>query len=163
MGATTTEIATNHVAMVSHPDDVVTMIQTAATARPSRPKRKRSVRVRLLAVVPTPIHVRPRPPRDGLGRTVKPPDRSRGAVRVRSTAGRYLRSSLRALGDRADELAGPLVLLERDVSLRDHADESAVLDNGEPPNLVTGHQLECLVEVVVGLDTDQVARVDVPD
>lgn len=34
MGATTTEIATNHVAMVSHPDDVVTMIQTAATAAP---------------------------------------------------------------------------------------------------------------------------------
>jgi pimeloyl-ACP methyl ester carboxylesterase len=34
MGATTTEIATNHVAMVSHPDDVVSMIQTAATAAP---------------------------------------------------------------------------------------------------------------------------------
>jgi pimeloyl-ACP methyl ester carboxylesterase len=34
MGATTTEIATNHVAMVSHPDDVVTMIQAAATAAP---------------------------------------------------------------------------------------------------------------------------------
>jgi pimeloyl-ACP methyl ester carboxylesterase len=34
MGATTTEIATNHVAMVSHPDDVVTMIETAATAAP---------------------------------------------------------------------------------------------------------------------------------
>jgi pimeloyl-ACP methyl ester carboxylesterase len=32
MGAATTEIATNHVAMVSHPDDVVAMIQTAATA-----------------------------------------------------------------------------------------------------------------------------------
>jgi pimeloyl-ACP methyl ester carboxylesterase len=32
MGATTTEVATNHVAMVSHPDDVVTMIETAATA-----------------------------------------------------------------------------------------------------------------------------------
>jgi pimeloyl-ACP methyl ester carboxylesterase len=32
MGATTTEIATNHVAMVSHPADVVTMIQTAAAA-----------------------------------------------------------------------------------------------------------------------------------
>lgn len=34
MGATTTEIATNHVAMVSHPDDVVTMIETAAKAVP---------------------------------------------------------------------------------------------------------------------------------
>jgi pimeloyl-ACP methyl ester carboxylesterase len=34
MGATTTEIATSHVAMVSHPDDVVTMIETAATAAP---------------------------------------------------------------------------------------------------------------------------------
>jgi pimeloyl-ACP methyl ester carboxylesterase len=32
MGATTTEVATNHVAMVSHPEDVVTMITTAATA-----------------------------------------------------------------------------------------------------------------------------------
>jgi pimeloyl-ACP methyl ester carboxylesterase len=34
MGATTTEVSTNHVAMVSHPDDVVTMIETAATAVP---------------------------------------------------------------------------------------------------------------------------------
>jgi pimeloyl-ACP methyl ester carboxylesterase len=34
MGATTTEVATNHVAMVSHPEDVVTMIETAATAVP---------------------------------------------------------------------------------------------------------------------------------
>jgi pimeloyl-ACP methyl ester carboxylesterase len=34
MGATTTEIATNHVAMVSHPDDVVSMIETAAKAVP---------------------------------------------------------------------------------------------------------------------------------
>ena len=32
MGATTTEIATSHVAMVSHPDEVVTMIETAAKA-----------------------------------------------------------------------------------------------------------------------------------
>ncbi len=36
MGATTKEVATNHVAMVSHPDDVVTMIETAATAAPVR-------------------------------------------------------------------------------------------------------------------------------
>jgi hypothetical protein len=34
MGATTTEIATNHVAMVSHPNEVVTMIETAARLRP---------------------------------------------------------------------------------------------------------------------------------
>jgi pimeloyl-ACP methyl ester carboxylesterase len=34
MGATTTEVPTNHVAMVSHPDDVVTMIETAAAAVP---------------------------------------------------------------------------------------------------------------------------------
>jgi hypothetical protein len=39
--------------------------------------------------------------------------------------------------------------------------EQAALDNGEPPNLVAGHQLECLVEAVVGLETDEVARVDV--
>src|SRR5262245_30176826 len=31
-GAATTEIATNHVAMVSHPDEVLTMIETAAAA-----------------------------------------------------------------------------------------------------------------------------------
>ena len=30
MGATTTEVPTNHVAMVSHPDDVVTLIKSAA-------------------------------------------------------------------------------------------------------------------------------------
>jgi pimeloyl-ACP methyl ester carboxylesterase len=32
MGATTTEVPTNHVAMVSHPDDVVTIIKSAARA-----------------------------------------------------------------------------------------------------------------------------------
>jgi pimeloyl-ACP methyl ester carboxylesterase len=32
MGATTTEVPTNHVAMVSHPDDVVTLIRSAAAA-----------------------------------------------------------------------------------------------------------------------------------
>jgi pimeloyl-ACP methyl ester carboxylesterase len=34
MGATTTEISSNHVAMVSHPEDVVTMIEQAAAAVP---------------------------------------------------------------------------------------------------------------------------------
>jgi hypothetical protein len=34
MGATTVAVATNHVAMVSHPDDVVTLIETAAAAVP---------------------------------------------------------------------------------------------------------------------------------
>jgi hypothetical protein len=34
MGATTTEVATNHVAMVSHPDEVVTIVEPAATAAP---------------------------------------------------------------------------------------------------------------------------------
>ncbi len=34
MGATTVEIPTNHVAMVSHPDDVVKLIETAAQAVP---------------------------------------------------------------------------------------------------------------------------------
>src|SRR6478752_1423587 len=34
MGATTTEVPTNHVAMVSHPGEVVTMIETAAAAVP---------------------------------------------------------------------------------------------------------------------------------
>ncbi|HEX8035922.1 MAG TPA: alpha/beta fold hydrolase [Ktedonobacterales bacterium] len=32
MGATTVEIASNHVAMVSHPDDVLQLIETAAQA-----------------------------------------------------------------------------------------------------------------------------------
>ena len=34
MGATTVEVPTNHVAMVSHPDDVVKLIETAAQAVP---------------------------------------------------------------------------------------------------------------------------------
>jgi pimeloyl-ACP methyl ester carboxylesterase len=34
MGAATTEVPTNHVAMVSHPDEVVTMIEMAAAAVP---------------------------------------------------------------------------------------------------------------------------------
>jgi len=34
MGATTVEVPTNHVAMVSHPDDVVKLIETAAKAVP---------------------------------------------------------------------------------------------------------------------------------
>jgi len=34
MGATTVEVPTNHVAMVSHPDDVVKLIKTAAQAVP---------------------------------------------------------------------------------------------------------------------------------
>ena len=32
MGATTVEVPTNHVAMVSHPDEVVQLIKTAAVA-----------------------------------------------------------------------------------------------------------------------------------
>jgi hypothetical protein len=32
MGATTVEISTNHVAMVSHPDEVLQLIKTAAEA-----------------------------------------------------------------------------------------------------------------------------------
>jgi len=35
MGATTVEVSTNHVAMVSHPDDVVKLIETAAKAVPA--------------------------------------------------------------------------------------------------------------------------------
>ena len=34
MGAATTEVPTNHVAMVSHPDEVVAMIEMAAAAVP---------------------------------------------------------------------------------------------------------------------------------
>jgi hypothetical protein len=32
MGATTVEVATNHVAMVSHPEDVLALLRTAAEA-----------------------------------------------------------------------------------------------------------------------------------
>jgi hypothetical protein len=35
MGATTIEVPTNHVAMVSHPDEVVNLITTAAQAVPA--------------------------------------------------------------------------------------------------------------------------------
>ena len=35
MGATTVEIPTNHVAMVSHPDDVLNLITTAAHTAPA--------------------------------------------------------------------------------------------------------------------------------
>jgi pimeloyl-ACP methyl ester carboxylesterase len=35
MGATTVEVPTNHVAMVSHPDEVVNLIRTAAQAVPA--------------------------------------------------------------------------------------------------------------------------------
>ena len=34
IGAKTTKISTNHVAMVSHPEEVVAMIETAAAAMP---------------------------------------------------------------------------------------------------------------------------------
>jgi pimeloyl-ACP methyl ester carboxylesterase len=34
MGATTVEVASSHVPMVSHPDDVASLIQTAAAAVP---------------------------------------------------------------------------------------------------------------------------------
>jgi hypothetical protein len=34
MGATTVEVSTHHVAMVSHPDDAVKLIETAAQAVP---------------------------------------------------------------------------------------------------------------------------------
>jgi pimeloyl-ACP methyl ester carboxylesterase len=39
MGATTVEIPTNHVAMLSHPDDVLQLIKTAAEAVQARAKR----------------------------------------------------------------------------------------------------------------------------
>jgi hypothetical protein len=35
MGATSVEVATNHVAMVSHPDEVLELIRTAAEAAPA--------------------------------------------------------------------------------------------------------------------------------
>src|SRR5246127_3459763 len=71
--------------------------------------------------------------------------------------------SLRSLGDRLDELPGFLVLREGDVGLGDDADEPAVLDDRQPPNLVAGHELKRLVEVSVGLDGDEIPRGDVSD
>jgi hypothetical protein len=35
MGATTVEVSSNHVAMVSHPDDVLQFVRTAAEAVPA--------------------------------------------------------------------------------------------------------------------------------
>jgi hypothetical protein len=35
MGATTVEVSTNHVAMVSHPDEVLQLIRTAVEAVPA--------------------------------------------------------------------------------------------------------------------------------
>src|SRR5918998_1868175 len=71
--------------------------------------------------------------------------------------------SLRGLRDRLDERAGLLVLLEGDIGLGNDADEPAILHNGQPPNLVAGHELERLFEVFVRLDTDEIPRVDVAD
>jgi hypothetical protein len=70
---------------------------------------------------------------------------------------------LRGLGNRPHELTCPLVVLERDVSLSDHADEPPILYYGQPPNPVAGHQLKRLFEVVVRLYADEVTRMDVPD
>src|SRR5918992_5462296 len=72
--------------------------------------------------------------------------------------------SLGGLRDRLDELTGLLlVLAEGDVGLGNDADEPAVLDNGQPPKLVAGHELERPFKVFVGLNADEVPRVDVPD
>src|SRR5882724_5065386 len=66
--------------------------------------------------------------------------------------------SLRGLRDRLDELTGLLLVLpEGDVGLGNDADQPAVLDDGQPPNLVPGHELERLFEVFVGLNTDEVS------
>src|SRR5262249_52418036 len=68
------------------------------------------------------------------------------------------------LRDRLDELTCPLLALsKRDVGLGNDADESAVLDDGQPPYLVAGHEPERFFEVFVGLDADEVLRVDVSD
>ena len=45
---------------------------------------------------------------------------------------------------------------EGDVGLGDDADEPAALDDGQPPDLVAGHELERLFEVIAGLDADEV-------
>ena len=58
---------------------------------------------------------------------------------VRAT---LLALSLGGLRDRLDELTGLLLVLpEGDVGLGNNPDEPAVLDNGQPPNLVAGHEL----------------------
>ena len=66
--------------------------------------------------------------------------RAHGRVRRPASTRTLPALSVRTLGDRLDELTGPLLILrERDVGLRDHADEPTVLDNGQPPNLVASH------------------------
>jgi hypothetical protein len=41
MGATTVEVSTNHVAMVSHPNEVLQLIKTAAEAVPAATQIRR--------------------------------------------------------------------------------------------------------------------------
>jgi hypothetical protein len=65
------------------------------------------------------------------------------------------------LRDRLHDLAGLLLLLgERDVRLREDADEPLVLDDRQAAHLVTGHQPQRHVEVVVGCRGHGLARCD---
>jgi hypothetical protein len=54
---------------------------------------------------------------------------------------------------RRARLSSLLLLFEGDVRLGEDADEPNALD-GQPPNLVAGHELERLVEVGLGLDAN---------
>jgi hypothetical protein len=65
--------------------------------------------------------------------------------------------SLRGRRDRLDQLTGlRLVLPQGNVRLGNDSDEPAVFDNGQPPNLVAGHEMKRLFQVFVGLNADEV-------
>src|SRR5919108_1085654 len=75
------------------------------------------------------------------------------------------RASSSGSRDVLDELAGLLVLgLARDVRLRDNADEPAVvLYHRQAPDLVARHEAKRLVQVLLGIDRDQILRGDLAD
>ena len=51
-----------------------------------------------------------------------------------------------------------------EVGLGDDPDERAVLlDDGQPPELVLAHQTGCLLEALLGIDRDEIARGELAD
>ena len=69
------------------------------------------------------------------------------------------RSRRRISGYFLDYGAGPRsARLNCDISLRDDAHESSAVENRQPAELVRTHQLERAVQVLPGIDADDVAR-----
>src|ERR671922_1408098 len=70
--------------------------------------------------------------------------------------------SLRLSGNASEELARFLLLcMDRDVGLRNHADEALVLaGHGQTPDLMLRHEVERVGEIVIRVDGDELARRD---